>query len=53
MKLIYDAEDRKLFTRVVSPEKFGLRKYSLRKTQEKPRKNQENIECIINKNVDF
>ena len=29
-------EDRKLFTRVVSPKKFGLRKYSLRKTQEKP-----------------
>ena len=32
MKLILDAEDRKLFTRVLSPEKFGLRKYSLRKT---------------------
>ena len=46
--LILDAKDRKLFTRVTSPQKFGLRKYCTEKTQEKPRKIKENVEYTIN-----
>ena len=50
-----DAKDRKLFIRVINicPQKFGLRKCCTEKTQEKPQKNQENVECTVNKNVKF
>ena len=52
---IIDANDRKLFIRVINicPQKFGLRKCCTEKTQEKPQKNQENVECTVNKNVKF
>ena len=53
--LIIDAKDRKLFIRVINicPQKFGLRKCCTEKTQEKPQKNQENVESTVNKNVKF
>ena len=53
--LIIDANDRKLFIRVINicPQQFGLGKCCTKKTQEKPQKNQKNVECTVNKNVKF
>ena len=52
---IIDAKDRKLFIRVINicPQQFGLGKCCTEKTQEKPQKNQKNVECTVNKNVKF
>ena len=52
---IIDAKDRKLFIRVINicPQHFELGKCCTEKTQEKPQKNQENVESTVNKNVKF